>query len=687
MSQASPPAIYEISPNKGSIEGGTSITIQGLNFGDQQGSVYFDDLPAKTIESWSYTQIVCISPVHESGFSTIRVEDSHQLSGEAFYKYYFQEESLYVGIKNHFQSIQQAIKHAQEGDTITVFPGIYSENLYINKTLLLQSKSGAEATTIVGKEYIVYVSAENSLIQGFTIYASDNSSTGVYVDDSNCRIIENRIGVTAEKTNKIGIDTGYNTLILNNIFSMNNTGIDLDNKSCTIAGNTFFSNTKDIYAKTNTSTICYNTFINNDERIDSYQNVQNTWQSPIPIYYKYKGQGFINYMGNYYNHHDLSDTDLDGITDNNYLLSWTEPEDEFPLTETIDQYSTFLYSLNNSFQINTFDEMQNENSVEFTYGGTRMWSMQTEDDLKQLLSQQIVPLPIDHVAFNVSPHQGSTSGGTEVFISGINFGDTQGNSQILFGDTPVSNYTSWSSTAIVCQTPAHESGWVDVSIKRDGLIQNIQQARYLYKDNMIYVGDSQMFSNIQQAINHAQPFDTVLVKSGKYQENIYIDKPVVLKSESGFASTTLIAEKSDFDVIKVYHENTTIDGFSIAGATGAYAIKVWGDNSIIKNNRCGMSTELKNSYGIYIEYAKNNIIEYNIVSYNKYTGISVNSSYNLISNNTSFNNDTGISIWRAINTIVSNNCRLQPILWKQPLTLKETVKVQWTWPLSIQYFT
>jgi parallel beta-helix repeat protein/VCBS repeat-containing protein len=747
MSQASPPAIYEILPNKGSFDGGTKITIQGLNFGDQQGSVFFDETPANTIESWSYTQIVCTTPVHDSGFSTIRVVDNNQLTGQAFYKYYFQDDSLYVGIANHFQFIQQAIKYAQEGDTITVFPGIYSENLYINKTLHLQSKSGAESTTIVGKEDIVYVSAENSTIQGFTIYGTDTSSTGVSVNASNCKIIENHLGVTTEKVNNIGVDAGYNTLILNNIFTMNNSGINLDYRYCTIAGNTFFSNTKDIYASYGTNTICYNTFINNEERIESYQNVQNTWQSPIPIFYKYKGKAFINYMGNYYNNHDDSDTDMDGITDNNYLLPWTEPEDKFPLTDTIDQYSIFLFSLNSNSQINTFDEMQNENSVEFTYGGTRMWRMQTAEDLKQLLSQQtvvygnisfkeipeegtkvrvyigltsggsnfvpkgiadivtdgknklftyqmptmamafesnkqlafrikninvdsfqlligalkscfsIVPLPIDHVALSVYPNQGSTNGGTEVFISGVNFGDTQGNSQILFGSTPVSNYTSWSSTAIVCQAPAHESGWVDVSIKRDGLLQPTQQARYLFKDETIYVGKSQMFSNIQQAVNHAQPFDTILVKSGEYQGNIYINKSVVLKSESGFASTTLFAEKSNFDVIKVYHENTTIDGFSIAGATESSAIRIEGDNTIIRNNRCGISTELKNNHGIYIS-ANNNIIENNILSFNSNEGLFGGSSSNLISNNTSYKNRNGILItdFCSKNTVVSNNC-------------------------------
>ena len=744
ISQATPPAIYEISPNKGSINGGTTITILGLNFGEQQGNVFFDDLPAKTIESWSYTQIVCTSPVHDSGFSTIRVENNHQLSGDAFFKYYFQEESLYVGVEKHFQFIQQAIKYAQAGEKITVYPGIYNESIYVYKTLHLQSKSGADATTIVGKEHTVYVSAKNSTIQGFTIYGSENSSTGVYVAAKNCRVIENRLGVTADKTNDIGINTEDNTLVLNNIFIMNKTGIDLDSKSCSITGNTFISNTKDISARHSSNTICYNSFMNNEERIESYQNIQNAWHSPIPIFYKYKDLKFINYMGNFYKNHDLFDTDLDGITDNNYLLPWTEPEDEFPLTDTIDQYSIFLFSLNNNFQINSFDQMQNESSVELD-AGTLMWTMQTDDSLKQLLSQQtviygnltftevpekgakfriytglttdgsslqlkgiseivadgkkkifpyqmlnmkedsisnkqlafkikntnenrfellvgafkncfsIVPLDIDHAALNVFPGQGTTKGGSDVFISGVNFGDTQGNSQILFGDTPVSNYTSWSSTSIICQTPAHESGWVDVSIRRDGLIQKIKQARYLYKDNTIYVGYSQMFSNVQQAVNHAQPFDTILVKSGNYQGNIYIDKPVVLQSESGFTSTTLIAEEPDFDVIKVGYEEITIDGFTIIAASEASAIYIDEDNAVIRNNQCGLNTEQKNSTGIYIQ-SNNNSIENNILSYNTNSGIVTAGNYNHLSNNINAYNNTGITINGDFNTVISNNC-------------------------------
>jgi len=755
LSHTSPPVIYDVSPTKGSVNGGTVITIKGLNFGDQQGSVFFDNQPANTIESWSYTQIVCTSPVHETGFSTIRVEDKQELSGEDYYAYYFQEESMYVGLDKHFQSIQQAVKFAESGDKITVFPGIYNENIDVNQTLHLQSKSGADATTIVGKEIIVYVSADNSTIQGFTIYGSANSSTGVLVDADKCKIIENRFGVSAQKKNDIGLastnfygnNTGSKTLILNNIISMNNTGIKLHANLCTIADNTFFYNNKGIDARNESNTIFNNSFIDNVEQTSSSSRVQNAWQSPIPIFYKYKGQTFINYMGNYYNNHNLFDTDMDGITDKNYLLPWTEPEDEYPLTLPIDQYSFFLFSLNSNSEINVFDEMQTEESVKFIYGGSRMWTMQSENDLEQLLSQQtvvygnlnfslvpeegdkfrvyiglttggnnfepkgtaeivadgkntqlfyqiptmsmdfdsgkklafrikninvdncwlitgalkscfsIAPLHVNHVALNVYPNQGSPTGSTEVFITGVNFGDVQGSSQILFGDTPVSAYKSWSNTGIVCKAPAHEKGWVNVSIKRDGLIQAIQQTTFLYKNDAICVGDAQMFSNIQRAINHAKPFETIIVNSGEYNENIVINKPVILQSESGFSSTTLIAKNSDFNVVGIYHEETTIDGFTIIGATNASAIYINTANAVIRNNQCGTSTDEKNNTGIYInDDSHNNIIENNIVSNNSSSGIFVEGPYNLISNNTSYKNNKGISIERSNNTVVSNKC-------------------------------
>ena len=67
----------------------------------------------------------------------------------------------------------------------------------------------------------------------------------------------------------------------------------------------------------------------------------------------------------------------------------------------------------------------------------------------------------------VSPNSGSTTGGTSVTISGSNFGGSQGTGSVTFGGVEATSYTSWSSTEIVCVTPAHTAGAVDVVVTAD----------------------------------------------------------------------------------------------------------------------------------------------------------------------------------------------------------------------------
>ncbi|MCF8307023.1 MAG: IPT/TIG domain-containing protein [Ignavibacteriales bacterium] len=78
---------------------------------------------------------------------------------------------------------------------------------------------------------------------------------------------------------------------------------------------------------------------------------------------------------------------------------------------------------------------------------------------------------------SITPNSGSQSGGTEVTISGANFGDVKGS--VLIGGVPSVNVTSWSSTQIVCKTPAGVTGSVDVIVedkqgKRDTLVNGFE---------------------------------------------------------------------------------------------------------------------------------------------------------------------------------------------------------------------
>jgi len=71
---------------------------------------------------------------------------------------------------------------------------------------------------------------------------------------------------------------------------------------------------------------------------------------------------------------------------------------------------------------------------------------------------------------SIVPSEGDISGGTNVVIKGINFGDSQGNGNVTFVDFFVDYYaeiTSWSDTEIILTTPAHAPGLVDVTVTTD----------------------------------------------------------------------------------------------------------------------------------------------------------------------------------------------------------------------------
>jgi len=112
-----------------------------------------------------------------------------------------------------FTEIQSAIDAASDNDTILVNDGIYEEIVSIEKPLMLVSKNGRDSTEIryTDAESVVYVSASNATIDGFTVSGSSRS-TGVYIWDAenitikNCQVSDFSTGIFASESSGIGID-------------------------------------------------------------------------------------------------------------------------------------------------------------------------------------------------------------------------------------------------------------------------------------------------------------------------------------------------------------------------------------------------------------------------------------------------------------------------------------------------
>ncbi len=75
-----------------------------------------------------------------------------------------------------------------------------------------------------------------------------------------------------------------------------------------------------------------------------------------------------------------------------------------------------------------------------------------------------------------------------------------------------------------------------------------------------------IWSSIQNAIDDANPGDTVLVYPGTYEEYILIDKPLTVKSTNG-AEETIIDGISFRYMIRIYSEDVTFEGFTVTNPT------------------------------------------------------------------------------------------------------------------------
>jgi nitrous oxidase accessory protein len=148
-----------------------------------------------------------------------------------------------------YESIQEAINSASEGDEILVYPGTYYENLVVDKCLDL---IGLKNPVIdAGGDYAkgpgVTILADGIRMEGFTIRNSTNtagdpqSGAGVLVRSNNNTIKGNIL----ENNYRSGIKvlSGYNNLITNNSINSNFEGILVsDSHRNKIASNRINSN-------------------------------------------------------------------------------------------------------------------------------------------------------------------------------------------------------------------------------------------------------------------------------------------------------------------------------------------------------------------------------------------------------------------------------------------------------------
>jgi len=134
----------------------------------------------------------------------------------------------------YYPDITSAVAAASKGDVIVVCPGLYEENVVVDKSVTIESHAGPSVTTVRScnfrdpngicrgfKDIFQVANVQNVTISGFTLTGTEpNPFAGVYlVNATNCTVndnifIDNDIGI------KIDFQSG-NNLLYNNSFSNN----------------------------------------------------------------------------------------------------------------------------------------------------------------------------------------------------------------------------------------------------------------------------------------------------------------------------------------------------------------------------------------------------------------------------------------------------------------------------------
>jgi parallel beta-helix repeat protein len=165
----------------------------------------------------------------------------------------------------------------------------------------------------------------------------------------------------------------------------------------------------------------------------------------------------------------------------------------------------------------------------------------------------------------------------------------------------------------------------------------------------VKAGDS-----IQAAVGKAKPGDVILIKPGEYKETVYIDRDnITLRGviEEG-KWPTLEGEKTRNDAILYSGNGITIENLKITHYKGNGIMGQAGNNYVIRNNWI-VDTGV---YGIFPQYGKNGLVEYNRLTGIEDAAIYIGMCDNIdVRHNEVWGNVAGIEIENSRHALVENN--------------------------------
>jgi len=536
----------------------------------------------------------------------------------------------------NFTSIQAAVAAANPGDEIVVKPGIYEENIVINKNISIVSESGNFSDTIVqaadSSQDIFSIWTNGVSVKGFGISGSNsagihllgvidchvennklfNNSCGIdlYMMSSGNRLENNEISgcptgislgdsmynnlsnnLISNCSSGISLFDSFNNFLENNTISENIEGISLAGESNdnTLINNTVIFNEKlglNVYETSNNR--IYNNSFNNKVNVESEAiSDTNIWNTT-----KTKGTNIAGgpYLGgnlwarpNGTIYSDrVRDIDRDGILDSQYNIEGSQLIDHLPLKE----FKQVMLTVNNS----------TGKAADFTS----------------------IQAAIDH----------ASPGDTILIFPGIYKENI---------DVYVTNLTLTSESA--------NNG--DTIVKAASSLDDVF---YIIADGVTIRG-----LNIMGPVNF--PNAGICLNGVKYcniennqLSNAYSDTILNISRESD--SFTLNSSSSDAGLgIRLDSSSSnTLGNNTVFGNGISILLRNSTKNTLINNSASG------SNYGIWVDSSSNNTLNGNNLSNNKVGAYLKISSGNILNNSTVSNNTgSGINLWDSAGNTLSNS--------------------------------